>query len=138
MALDPNASKVSIPFNGGSLTATKGLLTALFGEELVQVASTGSQPVTVKSHSRVRVIGGPSTNVAGTSYTRTKYPSSSSNGGAGGEAIALYVDGDWWTARLTGSHQDFNAFLQNATWASGELAIWRSEKGTKYGPFGGN
>lgn len=135
MALDPNARKVSLPFPGGSITATKGLLEALFGEALVDAGMTGSTNVSVGSHQRVRVIGGPATNVAANVYTRKKFPSARSNGGAGGEAIAFLFGGDWWTARLTGSHQDLCSWLENANWSSGQTILWRSEKGTKYGPF---
>lgn len=135
MAVDQFARRISIGFPGGSLSASRGLLTALFGEALVNANATGSVPVQVGSHSRVRVIGGPATAVAATNYTREKFPSGRSNGGAGGEAIRLLVDGDWWTARLSGSHQDLNAWLQTSTWGSGNTAMWKSEKGTKYGPF---
>lgn len=122
-------------FPGGSLSATRGLLVALFGPALVNAAQTGTDAVSVKAHSRTRVIGGPATSVSATNYSRVKYPSGRSNGGAGGEAIRLFVGGDWWTARLTGSHQDFNSWLESSTWASGVTAMWRSEKGTTYGPF---
>jgi hypothetical protein len=135
MAVDPNARKISIGFPGGSITATRGLLTAIFGPDLVAQAVAESFTVSRKSHSRVRVIGGASTSVAGTNYTRKRYGAAPSNGGAGGEAIAMMYQGDWWTARLSGSHQAFNDWLKNSTWASGVAAMWRSEKGTKYGPF---
>lgn len=135
MASDPNASKISLPFPGGSITATRGLLTALFGEDLVEAGSTGTSTVSVKSHTRTRVIGGPSTNVAANSYQRVKFPAARSNGGAGGEAIQFFFGGDWWTARLSGSHQDLSAWLAAANWSSNQTILWRSEKGTKYGPF---
>lgn len=135
MAIDQNARRVTMGFPGGSLSATRGLLVALFGPELVNASQTGTASVSVQSHSRVRVIGGAATAVSSTTYTRKKFPSGRSNGGAGGEAIKLMVAGDWWTARLTGSHQDFNDWLENSTWASGNTAMWRSEKGTTYGPF---
>lgn len=135
MAVDQNARRISVGFPGGSLSASRGLLTALFGPGLVNANQSGTESVSVKSHSRVRVIGGPATSVSATNYNRVKYPSGRSNGGAGGEAIRLFVAGDWWTARLTGSHQDFNNWLESSTWASGATAMWRSEKGTTYGPF---
>ena len=122
-------------FPGGSLSASRGLLVALFGPELVNASQTGTASVSVQGHSRTRVIGGPSISVSATSYNRKKFPSARSNGGAGGEAIRMLVAGDWWTARLTGSHQDFNAWLEGSNWGSGNTALWRSEKGSKYGPF---
>jgi hypothetical protein len=135
MAIDPNARKISIGFPGGSITATRGLLTAVFGPDLVAQAAAATVNVTRKSHTRVRVIGGDSKSISSTTFTRKRYGAAQSNGGAGGEAIAMLYEGDWWTARLSGSHQDFNDWLQNSTWASGVSAMWRSEKGTKYGPF---
>lgn len=135
MAADANARKLTLSFPGGSLTATRGLLVSLFGEGLIAAESTGTATVSVKAHQRVRVIGGPAKNIAANTYTRTKYPSGSLSGAAGGESIAVFDEGDWWTARLSGSHQDFNAFLEGATWASNKTINWRSEKGKPYGPF---
>ena len=135
MATDPNARKISLGFDGGSLTASRGLLTALFGADLVQQNEVQTITVSRKSHSRTRVIGGSPTNVAGSSYSRKRYGSAASNGASGGEPVAIFYQGDWWTARLSGSHQKFNDWLKGSTWASGNTAIWRSEKGTKYGPF---
>ena len=135
MAVDQNARRITIGFPGGSLSASRGLLTTLFGASLVNSSQSGTESVSVKAHSRVRVIGSAATSVSANNYNRTKYPSGRSNGGAGGEAIRLFVAGDWWTARLTGSHQDFNSWLEDSTWGSGATAMWRSEKGTTYGPF---
>jgi hypothetical protein len=135
MAIDPNSRRITIGFPGGYLSGTKGLLTALFGAELVNASMTGTGTVSRKAHGRVRVIGGSSTNVAATTFGVKKFPSGRSNGGAGGEAIKLFVNGDWWTARLGGSHQDFNDWLQDANWSSNNTALWKSERGTTYGPF---
>lgn len=138
MAVDPNARKLTVGFPGGALTATKGLLEALFGQDLVQQSSDATITVARRSHTRQRVIGGSSTSVSSSNYTRTKYPKGGKSAASGGEPIRLFVDGDWWTARLSGSHQKFNAFLRSAQWASGANAIWKSERGTSYGPFKSN
>ena len=135
MAVDPLARRLTIGFPGGSLNAARGTLEALFGETLVEQQLNETASVTRRSHTRFRVIGGESTSVASASYDRVKYPQGSAAGAAGGEPIRLFIDGDWWTARLSGSHQAFNAFLENSTWASGKNAIWKSERGTPYGPF---
>lgn len=135
MAMDPLARRLTIGFPGGSLNAARGTLEALFGEALVEQQLNETAEVTRRSHSRVRVIGGESTGVASANYTRTKYPQGSAAGAAGGEPIRMFVDGDWWTARLSGSHQAFNAFLEGSSWGSGKNAIWKSERGTPYGPF---
>jgi hypothetical protein len=135
MATDPNARMISLGFPGGSLTANRGLLTALFGPDLIAVQETQQISVGRQAHSRVRVIGGDSTNVRSTTYVRKRYPSASAQAAQGGEPISLFYNGDWWTARLSGSHQDFNDWLKSSTWGTGTAALWRSEKGTKYGPF---
>jgi hypothetical protein len=135
MAVDPNARKLTIGFKDGSLTAAKGTLTALFGPDLVQQAAEETIQVAVRSHQRFRVIGGDATSVSSSNYERKRYPQGGTSGAGGGEPIRLFVDGDWWTARLSGSHQAFNAFLKTSSWGSGENAIWKSEKGRSYGPF---
>lgn len=135
MAVDPLARKISIGFPGGSLTATRGLLEAIFGEDLVNSGQYGEANVSVQGHSRVRVIGGASTPVAAHSYTAKKYPTGQRGGGSGGEPIQFLMNGDWWTARLTGSHQALNEWLDTKPGSSSTTLQWRSEKGTPYGPF---
>jgi len=135
MALDPLARKISIGFPGGSLTATRGLLEALFGADLVKAAQYGEATVSVQGHSRTRVIGGASTPVAAHDYKAKKYPTGQRGGGSGGEAIQFLMDGDWWTARLAGSHQALNGWLNTKPGSSSKTLLWRSEKGTPYGPF---
>jgi hypothetical protein len=136
MALDPNARKVALNFPGGTLTASRGLLSALFGPNLTGAGASGD-PITVSvgGHTRTRVIGGDSISVSGTSYVRKKYPVSVAGGAAGGEAIKILVSGKDWTARLSGSHQALNDFLAGSSFFLDEAAFWQSEKGTKYGPF---
>lgn len=135
MASDPLARKISIGFPGGSLTATRGLLEALFGENLVNADQYGTATVSVDGHSRTRVIGGPSTAVGAHTYTKKKFPTGQRGGGAGGESIQFLYQGDWWTARLSGSHQALNDWLSTSPGASTQALQWRSEKGTPYGPF---
>jgi hypothetical protein len=139
MALDPQARKVALNFPGGSLTATRGLLEALYGPNLTGAGeAVTTKTVSVSGHSRTRVIGGDSKNVAGSSYTLKKYPTAVNGGAAGGEAIALLVGGKYWTARLSGSHQNFADFLTGTSFFQSAPLFWRSERGTQYGPFGGS
>ena len=135
MAVDPKARKISIGFPGGSLTATRGLLEALFGANLVNAAQYGTANISVNGHSRTRVIGGASTPVASHNYTKKKFPTGQRGGGAAGEPIQFLYNGDWWTARLTGSHQELNDWLTTTPGSSTQSLQWRSEKGTPYGPF---
>jgi hypothetical protein len=138
MAVDPNARKMSIGFPGGSVTGTRGALSALFDAQTLQDAVYGSTNVSVSAHSRTRVIGGASTAVASSSYTATKYPTGQRSGGSAGEAIKVLIDGDWWTLRLTGSHQAFNAWLSGLPSPGSQGFQWKSEHGTPYGPIGSN
>lgn len=133
--MDPKARKISIGFPGGSLTATRGLLEALFGTNLVNASQYGEATVSVQGHSRTRVIGGASTPVAAHNYVATKFPTGQRGGGSGGEPIQFLVGGDWWTARLSGSHQALNNWLSDSPGSSTTALQWRSEKGTPYGPF---
>ena len=135
MAVDPLAKEISIGFDGGSISATRGLLQALFGPTLTNPATGTSQSVTRQAHQRIRVIGGDATNVASSTTTLIKYPSGSSNGGAGGEPIRFVLGGKEWSARLTGSHAKFNVYLEAGNWNGSQTIMWKSEKGKSYGPF---
>lgn len=108
---------------------------AVFGTELVNAQQFGEASISVQGHSRTRVIGGASSPVAAHSYIKKKYPTGQRGGGSGGEAIQVLVGGDWWTMRLTGSHQDFNDWLASNPGSNTDAIQWRSEKGTPYGPF---
>lgn len=134
-SMDPLARKVSIGFPGGSLTATRGLLIELFGEELANTAAPVASSVSVNGHTRVRVIGGDATSVGSYSYGRKKYPTGSAGGGSGGEPIRFLVGADYWTARLSGSHQALNDWLASGPGSGASSLIYKSEKGTTYGPF---
>lgn len=135
MAIDPLAKEISIGFTGGSISATRGLLQALFGPNLTNPATGTSRSVTRPPHPRIRIIGGSETQVDGSTTTRIKYPSGASNGGAGGEPIRFIIGNDEWTARLSGSHAKFNNFLKAGAWTGSQTIMWKSEKGRPYGPF---
>lgn len=124
---------------GGALTATKGLLDSIFGAGLMTTGSCNAptSTVSVKSHTRTRVIGGASTPVSGYSYSLKGYPTTPKNARSGGEEIKIRVGGEWWTARLSGSHQQFMDWLcaNTSALAVSEL-YWKSQHGTNYGPVG--
>ena len=114
-----------------ALGALKDLLGDTF-EGLTPVPET--KQVTVKSHSRVRVIGQPATSVSGFSYEFTQWPTSQANNAASGEVVLLTWDGSdgSWTGRVTGALSSLGIFLvANST----KPVAFRSERGTKYGPF---
>ena len=135
MADDPKAKGLTLNYPGGSLEMSIGALESLFGADadiLNPVPST--ETVTVKSHSRVRVIGGPASNVTGYSYENIQWPTSQANNAAAGEAVLFTWEGSdgSWTGRVSGALSALGVFLAaNAT----NAVVFRSERGTKYGPF---
>lgn len=135
MALDPKTRKVAMNFTGGTLTASLGLLEAIWGPQLAAPMDPETATVSVSGYTRQRLIGGATKTVSANTYTRKKYPVGSGAGAAGGEAIALQVGGKWWTARLSGSHQAFCDFLRGSSFQMAGPLVWKSERGTSYGPF---
>jgi len=135
MATDPDARDLTLNYPGGSLTAPLGTLKALLGDDysgLTPVPET--KQVSVKSHSRVRVIGGAPSNVTGFSYEMTQWPTSQANNAASGSVVMLSWDGSDgdWVARVTGAFSSLGIFfVANST----KPVTFRSERGTKYGPF---
>jgi hypothetical protein len=107
----------------------------MFGSETPSLQFGQTKTVERRAHQRFRVIGGSATSVRSSSFVTSAVPYRNSNSVGGGEPIAVRIAGEWWTARLSGTHQDFNNFLTNAEWSNGEDAYWRSERNTEYGPF---
>ena len=61
------------------------------------------------------------------------YGSGDSSRASGGEPIKFLIDGSWWTARLTGTHQDFMNYLcVNSESLKGDATYWTSANGRKY------
>ena len=135
MANDPEAKKVSINFDGGTVVMTFGMVKSLFTDTNEYLKPEGKDvDVSVKGHTRTRVIGGGSTPVAAYNYTYKSWPRLPGSTSSGGQAILMRWDGSdgWWTARLHGSAADFGSFLA----AKSPLAVaFKTERGTKYGPF---
>lgn len=135
MATDFDAQSVTINYPGGSIRMVVGNAKALFGNDPSFLSPVGvEKTVSVKAHTRIRTIGGPSTPVNATTYTYTQWPVGSNGNSAGGEAILMRWEGSegWWTARMTGSAWELGTFLNsNALKAVG----FKTEQGTPYGPF---
>lgn len=135
MTNDPKARDVTLNYAGGSLTMSRGALESLFGEDATVLTPVpDTKQVTVKSHSRVRVIGEPATNVTGFSYELIQWPTSQANNAAAGEVVLLSWDGSDgdWTGRVTGSMSALGIWLVDT---STKPVVFRTESGTKYGPF---
>lgn len=135
MATDPKARDITLNYSGGSLTMTRGALESLFGEDATVLTPVpDTTQVTVKSHSRVDVIGSPAVNVTGYSYELTQWPTSQASNAAAGELVLLSWDGSDgdWSGRVTGSMSALGIWLVDT---STKAVVFRTERGTKYGPF---
>lgn len=132
MATDRKARKFSLTWDGGYLTTTVGLLEALYGQDFMQKVGAGkAKTISVKGHTRTRVIGGPAKTIGSYDYSMVKYPRTVSGGAAGGQPIQIEHGGAWWTARLGGSVQDFKAFL-TGTGKPDTAFTFMTEKGGVY------
>lgn len=127
--------QVTINFTGGSLTASYALLRTLFVESSIPgVCTPIEKEITRKQHNRFLKIGGSATTVSGVTYTLQQYPSSTTGQALGGEIIFFRVEGDWWTARLSGNHSDLMKYLCDNASSLARTILWKSARGTKYGP----
>ena len=102
MAVDLDAGEVTINYNGGSLTMVVGNAKHLFGEGNPLVSGEPVvKTVSVKQHTRTRVIGGPSKSIGVYSYTYNQWPSSGHGQAAGGTPITMKWEGSQgsWQAR---------------------------------------
>ena len=124
----------TISFPGGSLTATKDVLLCMFTDP-AQLNTCGAEfkDVIRKPHPRTLYPGGPTTQVKETPYKRYNWSNGGTSRSAGGEPIAILINGDYWTARLQGSHQAFMSYLcaNRAALAPG-FTYWESNKGKPY------
>ena len=135
MAGDPDARELTVNYTGGSLTMTIGAFKSLFGVDtplIVPIPET--KTVGVRTHPRTRVIGEPSTTVQSYTYDFTQWPTSQASNAAAGEVVLLeWENSDGaWTGRVSGSFGDLGNFLNSNSLIP---VVFRSERGTKYGPF---
>lgn len=132
MAVDPKAREFALTYDGGYFRATVGLLEYLYGPNFGDNVGAGqSKSVSVKGHTRQRVIGGPSTSVAGYSYNYIDYPHRNKGTAATGQQIAIQTDDGVFSARVGGSIQDFKAFLAG-TGKPLKAFMFSTERGTEY------
>ena len=129
----------TINYTGGSLTAARGVLAAMFkpgqyDSGCESVLSERSR----KTYTRTDYIGAPSRVVDASQWQEVRYNSSTKSLAAGGEPIQIRIAGEWWTARLSGSHSNFMTYLcgENTSGNLSGVIAWRSERGTTYGPVG--
>lgn len=133
--MDPDAQSITLNYVGGSMTTTVGVAKSLFGTDYTLLVST---PVPVsgtrKATTRVDVIGGPSIPVKEGVRNYQQYPTSKANNAGAGKVVSMAWEGSEgnWTARITGTMSSLAGFL---TEASSKPVIFRTSRGTKYGPF---
>ena len=135
---DSDSKNITLNYGSGSITMSRGNAKDIFGEEFAGIDSGPTETnVSVKSHSRTRVIGGASTSISGYSYTYQQWPTSLASNAAAGTVILMEWEGSNgpFTARVTGSMADAATYF--AANVSKTLAF-RTQRGTKYGPFSGS
>ena len=135
MTADPRARSIILSYPGGYVEMTRGLAELVFGASNPALETTPTLVRrTVRSHSRTRVIGGPSTSVNAYSYDFDKYPTGCGDPAKGGREIIIDVGAQGrWTARVSGSFTNFANYLGNNT--ALDQVFFQSKAGTKYGPF---
>jgi hypothetical protein len=127
--------KYTISFPGGSLTATKDVLTSMFeADNLPDTCSPETKEVSRKESLWTRYPGDQeSQRVQPYTYTLKNYSNGGNSRAAAGEPIKILINNDYWTARLVGSHQAFMDYLcqQKEALVDG-FTYWQSEKGSPY------
>lgn len=112
---DPLAQHYSLSWPHGYISTTQGLMKAIWGDNfLANAGGPTTKNVSVKLHSRYRVIGGSERLVQPHSFTLKRYPHKLFGGPAGGQTIKIRVGNEWFTARLGGSVEAFKAWLLGA------------------------
>lgn len=135
MATDLDAKDITLRYADGSLTMTRGNAKALFGEDsTVLDPEREDVDAAVKAHTRVRVIGGASVNVAAHNRNHKQWATSNANNAAAGSLIYMeWEDSEGkWAARVTGTMAALGTFLNSN---APKLTGFRTARGRKYGPF---
>ena len=124
----------TVSFPGGSITTTKDVLLCMFKDPAeLNTCAPSSVSVVRKQHARTLYPGGPTTQVKETPYTKYNWSNGGTSRAAGGEPIAILIDGSMWTARLQGSHQAFMDYLcKNKAALAPGFTYWESNKGKPY------
>ena len=124
----------TISFPGGSIKATKDVLASMFERDnLPDTCNPETKEVSRKQYNWTPYPGAGVRIVEATTYTKKNYSNGGTSKAAGGEAIKVLINNDWWTARLTGSHQAFMDYLcDNRSALRDGFTYWKSEAGKPY------
>ena len=132
----PQAERnATLNYPAGSITMSRGNFAAMFADaaflsSCVAVSTQRSR----KQYIRTDYIGADPRSVEASDWEEIKYPSQTKSIAAGGEPIQIKINGEWWTARLSGTHYAFMTFLCGAKDSLIGTVSWRSARGTLYGP----
>lgn len=125
----------TISFPGGTLTASRDVLASIFVDDLLPGTCNPSETqVSRKEYSRTAYPGAPIGKLIKTDpYVIKNYSNGRSSRAAAGEAIKFLINGRFWTARLTGTHQDFMDWLcDNQESLEGASTYWVSNRGKPF------
>ena len=125
----------TVSFPGGSLTASRDVISSIFkSDALPSTCEPPETTVTRKEYSRTSYPGGPIGQLIKTEpYVLKNYSTGRSSRAAAGEAIKFLINGSFWTARLTGSHQNFMDYLcDNLSSLEGDSTYWVSNRGKPF------
>lgn len=124
----------TVSFPGGSITSSKDVLLCMFANpDQLNTCGADSKDVVRRQHPRTLYPGGPETQVRETPYKKYNWSNGGTSKAAGGEPIAILINGDMWTARLQGSHQAFMNYLcANREALAPGFTYWESQKGKPY------
>ena len=127
-------SQFTISFPNGSIKSTKDVLLSMFKEpSALDTCSPESVRVQRRQHARTLYPNGPTTQVKEANFDKFNYSNGGTSKAAGGERILILINGSKWTARLTGSHQAFMAYLcDNRDALAPGFSTWYSNKGKPY------
>ena len=129
----------TINYIGGGITAPRGTLAQMFqAGKYDSGCESQLKERSRSSYTRSDYIGAQSRVVEPSQWQEVKYNSSTKSLAAGGEPIQLRIGGEWWGARLSGSHSNFMTWLcgENTAGNLNGVISWRSARGTTYGPVG--
>ncbi len=125
----------TISFPGGSLTATKDVLSSMFEKDnLPDTCSPETKVVSRKESTWSRYPGDDRVRfVQPYTYTLKNYSNGGNSRAAAGEPIKILINNSYWTARLVGSHQAFMDYLcENRSSLIDGFTYWQSAKGSPY------
>lgn len=125
----------TLSFPGGSVTATKDVLASIFEKD--NLPST-CEPET-KTVSRRESFWTPYPGatefkrVQAYTYELKNWSNGGNSRASAGEPIKFLINGDFWSARLVGSHQAFMDYLcTNKSSLVDGFTYWQSQKGSPY------